>query len=240
MSNIYLVRHGQAGTRDAYDSLSDLGRRQCRLLGEYFAAQGIRFAAAYSGEMSRHQLTAQETVDSYGRVAFPEIVTDSSWNEFDLVRLYREIAPRLSAGDESFRRDYETMREQVLASRGVEQAAVHRRWLPCDTTVVNAWIAGQGDPAGESWEAFHQRVVRPQVNFESAARNDNVVVFTSATPVAIWTGLAFGMTDARLMKLAGVLHNASFTVLQFRDEGLRLFAFNAVPHLSTPELRTFR
>ena len=240
MSNLYLIRHGQAGTRDAYDALSDLGCRQCRLLGEYFASQAIKFAAAYAGEMSRHQQTAAETITGYGVTGFPELVTDAGWNEFDLVRLYREIAPRLSSEDNNFRRDYETMREQVMASRGADQAAVHRRWLPCDTAVVNAWIEGEGDPAGESWESFHQRVVATRPKFDAAQRNDNIAVFTSATPIAIWTGLAFEVTDARLMKFAGVLHNASFSVVQIRDDVLRLFSFNAVPHLPSPELRTFR
>ncbi len=43
MSRIYLVRHGQAGTRKAYDAFSDLGRRQARLLGEYFVSEKIHF-----------------------------------------------------------------------------------------------------------------------------------------------------------------------------------------------------
>ena len=53
MSVLYLVRHGQAGTREDYDSLSHLGRTQARLLGEYFKAQEISFAAAYSGSLAR-------------------------------------------------------------------------------------------------------------------------------------------------------------------------------------------
>ena len=32
MSRIYLVRHGQAGTRADYDTLSDVGLEQSRLL----------------------------------------------------------------------------------------------------------------------------------------------------------------------------------------------------------------
>ena len=238
--NLYLVRHGQAGTRDAYDALSKRGFEQARLLGAYFAAQRIKFAAAYAGEMERHQLTANGTIEGYGREDFPELVTDPHWNEFDLVRLYREIAPRLSAQDEDFRRDYETMRAQVLASKDSPDAHVHRRWLPADTTVVNAWISGEHDAAGETWQEFQQRIVSTRARFDSAQRNDNIIVFTSATPVAIWTGLAFGVTDARLMQLAGVLHNSSFTIIQTRDDALRLFTFNATPHLSRPDLRTFR
>ena len=78
LSSVYLVRHGQAGTRDAYDSLSELGRRQSRLLGEYFLSQGIEFAAAYSGAMLRQQQTAAEVSTAYAKagVPFPEIVID--------------------------------------------------------------------------------------------------------------------------------------------------------------------
>jgi hypothetical protein len=49
----WVVRHGQAGTREAYDSLSELGERQTRLLGEHFISQGIRFASAYAGAVTR-------------------------------------------------------------------------------------------------------------------------------------------------------------------------------------------
>ena len=47
MSVLYLIRHGQAGTREHYDTLSELGRAQARLLGEHLAAQGVRFDRAY-------------------------------------------------------------------------------------------------------------------------------------------------------------------------------------------------
>jgi hypothetical protein len=40
--------------------------------------------------------------------------------------------------------------------------------------------------------------------------------------------------------LAGVLHNASCTVLRVYNGELRLHSFNAIPHLGEPELRTYR
>ncbi len=60
MSAVYLIRHGQAGLRHNYDTLSDLGHTQARLLGEYLAAQKIKFAAIYSGALTRQQETAGE------------------------------------------------------------------------------------------------------------------------------------------------------------------------------------
>ncbi len=108
LSRVYLVRHGQAGTRKAYDSLSDLGRRQARLLGEYFVSEKIHFAAAYSGALVRQQETAAEVrrrLSRSGRL-FPEIVQEPGWNEFDLAHVYRALAPQLCAEDPEFERQY--------------------------------------------------------------------------------------------------------------------------------------
>ena len=239
MSNLYLVRHGQAGTRDAYDSLSDLGLRQSQLLGQYFQAQEIPFAASYRGDLCRQQHTALELSAAYGG-GFPEVVADPGWNEFDLDRMYREIGPPLFAANQELRRQYQDMRQQVRAEDGNHSAPVHRRWMPCDTAIVNAWIRREHPYAGESWEQFRQRVANCLQRIGSAARNENVIVFTSATPIAIGAGLALDITDERVMKLAGVLYNTSFTVIQIRDDRLRLFSLNAVPHLVSRDLRTFR
>jgi len=240
VSSIYLIRHGQAGTRDAYDSLSPLGRRQARLLGQYFASQSIKFAAAYSGELSRQRQTAQEVRVGYGTFEFPELTIDSGWNEFDLNRMYQELAPRLCERDADFRREYEFLQQRIHADGGEYGSSVHRRWLPCDTTLVNAWIDGTLAYGGETWEEFRRRVGARRASGHFAHAEEKIAVFTSATPIAIWVGLALDIDDGRLMKLAGVLHNASFSMLRLRNNDLRLFNFNATPHLASPELRTFR
>ncbi len=242
MSIVYLVRHGQAGTRDAYDSLSELGRRQSRLLGEYFLSQGIEFAAAYAGAMLRQQQTAAAVNAAYAEagVPFPEIIIDNDWNEFDLAQVYREIGPLLCEEDAEFRSDYEEMRRQVTESAGVHDAEVHRRWRPCDTKMVEAWIAGRFPYTGETWNQFRERIAALRLKLSDAARQTNILAFTSATPTGILTGLALDAPDERVRQLAGVLHNSSYTVLRQRGEHLQLFQFNAVPHLPTPELRTHR
>ena len=242
MSDVYLVRHGQAGTRDAYDSLSDLGKRQSRLLGEYFVARGMRFAAAYVGGLCRQQQTADEVRAAYADadVSFPAVMVDASWDEFDLRRLDREIAPQLCAEDPEFRREYEAMREQLRTSEGERRARIHRRWLPCDTKVVDAWIRGRYSYSGETWTQFHERVMACRLRMADVPRRENIIVFTSAAPIAIWTGASLDVIDDRVMRLAGVLYNASYTVLRLREDQLRLFTFNAIPHLDVPELCTRR
>lgn len=245
MSNIYFVRHGQAGTRDSYDSLSELGRRQARLLGEYFVSQGIEFAAAYAGALKRQQQTAREVGGAYADagLAFPELTLDAGWNEFDFHHIYGELAPLMCEDDAEFRREYEATRDAARASAGAHDAEVHRRWQPSDTKVVEAWVGGRYPYAGETWEQFVGRVAACRIEAREATETtprENVLVFTSATPTAIWTGRALGISDTHVRRLAAVLLNTSYTLLQLRGEETLLLAFNAVPHLDSPRLRTRR
>ena len=242
MSSLFLVRHGQAGTRDSYDSLSDLGRSQSRLLGEYLVAQGLKFAAVYSGSLERQRQTAAEVFLAYEKagIPFPAARVVRGLDEFDLTRVYREIGPQLSAIDAEFRNQYDEMRRQIKQNAGVQDAAVHRRWWPCDSLIVEAWISGKFRYEGESWQGFHERVSNCWVKLCGASTEDDVLAFTSATPTGVLTAVALGAPVERVRSLAGVLYNSSYTLLRRRADRLHLFQFNAVPHLTTPELRTHR
>ena len=242
MSRVYLVRHGQAGTREAYDSLSELGRRQARLLGEYFVSEKICFAAAYSGALERQRETAEEVRAVYREAGapFPDIVREPGWDEFDLTDVYRALAPQLSAEDPEFGRQYEELAAEARAAAEQPEANVNRRWLPCDVKVVQAWIRGQHAYDGETWQVFRERVIGCGLKLGPKERDEDIVVFTSATPIGIWTALAMEIHDERAMRLAGVLHNASCTVLRLHDGHLRLHSFNTIPHLGDSELRTYR
>lgn len=239
MSNVYLIRHGQAGTRQHYDTLSTLGRQQARLLGDYFAGQNLQFHAAYTGGMERQQQTAAQVLAAYrdAGLPFPEIETHDAWREFDLDHIYGAMAPQLCAADAAFKLEYEAMREQARAHAGDPTAEVHRRWSPCDRKVVEAWLHARFPYEGESWTAFQQRVSTAPFPDENGV---NIAVFTSATPTAIWAGRALDIHDTRALRIAGVLHNASITVLRVRGGEVRLFSMNEVPHLPRMEWRTHR
>src|SRR6202035_5156014 len=177
LSTVYLVRHGQAGTRDAYDSLSELGERQERLLGDCYISQGIRFTSAYAGALMRQQQTAGQIRAAYAGagVGFPTVRLDSGWDEFDLGRVYREIAPLLAAEDPEFLHEYGEMREQVRISHGAHGARIHRKWLPCDTKVVEAWLAGRHPYGGETWDQFRERVAACRLKVPDAP-GENILV----------------------------------------------------------------
>jgi broad specificity phosphatase PhoE len=232
MSVLYLVRHGQAGTRENYDSLSDLGRTQARLLGEHFRAQGIHFVAAYSGSLARQRATAAEALPDCA------IRVDAGWDEFDLSHVYRELAPQLIDDDQQFRIEYEEMQRDIELSQGSHAAPVHRKWNDCDKKCVRAWIEGRYEYSGESWNAFVERIHAALARV--TGHDENVAVFTSATPIGIAAAKTLEISDGRAMWLAAVMFNASLTTLRVHGDEIRLFTLNATPHLGEASLRTFR
>src|SRR5262249_49312997 len=150
--------------------------------------------------------------------------------------VYRGLAARLCAEDTTFATDYATMQDILRTEPHATGAAVGR----CDRAVVQAWMESRyADYEGESWLTFRQRIECGLPTLLNYAQS-NVAVFTSATPIAIWTGLALGLTDEKILGLMGVLYNSGITVFKLREGELRLLSFNAAPHLADPALRTFR
>lgn len=237
MSRLYLIRHGQAGPRGSYDALSELGRTQARLLGEYLVRQRVAFTAVYCGALARQQQTAQELYRAYqsAGLPLPEMIVDSRWNEFDLSGVFNALAPYLCADDPIFKAEFEEMRRAPE-----REAEPQRRWTRCDTEAVRAWIEARYPFEGESWRAFCSRVSLCREMLGRHGAGEAVAVFTSATPIALWVGMALEAPESKVMDLAGALYNSAITTLRMRDGRLSLFSFNTVPHLADPHLITFR
>ena len=120
MSRVYLIRHGQAGLRQNYDTLSPLGERQATLLKDWFRREGIALNRVYSGSLARQVATA--------RLGAGEPEVDLRLNEFDLDIVYQSLAPVLREKDADFRSEYDAMLEAIKA----HDAPVHRQWNSCD------------------------------------------------------------------------------------------------------------
>lgn len=238
MSSLYLIRHGQAGTRFHYDALSELGHRQAYLLGQHLAAQKVRFQAVIAGCLNRQQQTAAEVARAYREAGLelPEAISEPRWNEFDMSAVFSEFAPKLSAVDPEFAQDYQELQRKLADAN----SPVHHAWTDCDTQAMRAWIDGRFPSRTESWAAFNARVLSCRDALRGYASGDAVAVFTSASPIAIWVAAALGPTNGNIMRLAGVMYNSAVTTLRLRDDDLMLFGFNGVPHLNKPGLRTFR
>jgi broad specificity phosphatase PhoE len=235
---IYLIRHGQAGSRDNYDVLSELGRNQAELLGEHLASRRLEVTAVYSGTMAR-QVNTTEIVCGIMRsrgVPVPDAVTDQKWNEISLAAMYRAMAPRMRSEDPDFDRDLNEMQILIRQDPHSVRGATGR----CDAAVMRAWMANRyPDFEGESWAAFRSRIKGRIPSLSDNGHEHVVMVFTSATPIATLAGHTLDLDDERVLRLAGVIYNTSITVIAARDGDTRLVTFNSAPHL-TNSTKTFR
>jgi broad specificity phosphatase PhoE len=239
LSYIYLIRHAQAGSRDNYDVLSEIGQQQARLLGEHFASQQIELSAIYAGSMRRQRETAEIARDVMTRAGLPvpNVTADARWDEFSLISVYRALAKRMMEEDADFARDAQEMKLAIARDPHTTGGAVGR----CDQAVIRAWIDNRyPDYEGESWAAFRARIDACAGDLCANHQSDKAIaVFTSATPIAITAGAALGLTDAKLLSILGVIYNTSVSVVRVWNGDLRMFSFNATPHLNTSQ-RTFR
>lgn len=238
MSIIYFIRHAQAGTRENYDMLSELGEQQARLLGEHLAGQGIRFSTLLAGGMRRQQHTAELVCEGLARAGLqvPDLIVDEGWNEFTLKEVYEGICARMIAESPEFASDFQEMQELLQRDPHAVRGAVGR----CDAAVIRAWMGNRyPDYEGESWQAFKARIVSRVQELPDGGNQQVIGIFTSATPVAITTSHALELSEEKLLSILGVIANSSVTVTQKNGDGLRLFSFNSTPHLNDAN-RTYR
>lgn len=225
--------------RSDYDYLSDLGRNQSRLLGEYVRREGLRFYRVVVGCMRRQAETADLVFGSplLSGAAYSHRCEDERWNEFDLNGVFESVAPQIALEDAQFRSELEDMRRRIASG----DPDVHRVWTTIDTRVMRAWIEGRYSILGESWHDFVARVKAAGDDLRDIPPDANVAVFTSAAPISILVSAAFGSENPDyITRLSGASLTSSITVLSYRNAELTLESFNCVPHLPDASLRTRR
>jgi broad specificity phosphatase PhoE len=106
MSTLTVVRHAQARPFQANaDSLSELGERQARVLGEYWSRAGIHFDEVLCGGLTRHAQTAALAIEHPARIL-------AEWNEYDVEGMLRGYPPPSSFPDN---RAFQKMFEVAMA-----------------------------------------------------------------------------------------------------------------------------
>jgi len=239
LSTLYLIRHGQAGTRDDYDRLSELGHQQADVLGRYLSANGIGIDGIYAGGLKRQQQTAhavREHLVNSDPFGLP-VVTDSRWDEFSLRTVYVELAERLIKDSNRFAVDYETMQSELLVDPHASRGAAGR----CDRAIIEAWMDDRYPGVVDvTWESFRERVRSSFSDLAQHEADKRIAVFTSATPIAIWVGMALSVSNEGILRLMAVLYNSSITTIKLRSREPMLINFNMTPHLIDPALVTYR
>lgn len=234
MGQILLVRHGQAQfAADDYDRLSDLGREQARLLGDWFTKGGRRIDAAVTGSMRRHRETAEECLmRASGGLRLSECRIDPGFDEYDSDEVVMCRHPEFA--------DPAALRAHVRAAENPR-----RTFQGLFAAAMTRWMCGEHDgDYRESWQAFRDRCVAALKRVvDGAGPSQRVVVFTSGGPIAAICQDLLGLDPKRTLDVNTVLVNCATTGLLYQPDLVSLSHLNNYAHLEqsgNPKMVTYR
>ncbi|MBV8759391.1 MAG: histidine phosphatase family protein [Deltaproteobacteria bacterium] len=225
MGRLVLIRHGQASYGQAdYDRLSPKGEEQARAVGPALAA--MQLDALFVGPHRRQQQTAAFACEA---AQLPAPTTLPELAEYPGFELVKHFLPKLVAEDAAF------AALPTNPSRELADRAFHR--------ILHAW--GRDEWQAEGVERVTEFAARVRRGLETAiASGRKVGVVTSAGPIGVAVGLAFGLGEHRMVRTSVVVRNASISELLYRSatfawepEQVSLLTFNSVGHLPS-ELHT--
>lgn len=220
MANLLIVRHGQASFgAENYDQLSPLGQRQADLTGEFLRQVGMRFSAAYSGDLSRQRETGQRVLDQLEQA--PELIIDPRFNEVQTDEQIEVMMPLLVERDARF--------ADLVAAMDTDTKSFQK----IIETVFNYWVSPECNVSGiQSWKDYHGGVVSAFENaMTSAASGTDTAIFTSGGTIATIVGHVLKLTSDRVYEFYEPVFNCSITRIIFNSRKCSLSTFNDVGHL---------
>lgn len=239
MSELIIVRHGQASFLSGnYDQLSELGAEQTRLLGEFWAAQGIRAARFVVGPRKRHQQSADAILAALADadLAPMEVVDDDRLDEFDWDGLYRYASSTLAERDPA-------IGALKQAFESAPDITAKRRTIQHYMEAVTAqWAAGTFHEDGlETWDEFRSRVhIAVKLHTRDLPSGSRVVLVTSGGVAAASAGHVLGLDAGRTLGLIWTLRNGALVEYLFGGDRISLSSFNNAPHLTEARHWTYR
>ncbi len=212
MAELILVRHGQAsfGAED-YDKLSDLGWRQSRWLGEYFAERGAAFDRVIRGSLRRHTETLAGIAEGMGRPL--DGAEDARLDEYDSHALL----------------------QAHLKGRPLPQGGDRREHFRILRAAMYAWTDGTlaGAPH-EPFVEFRGRVLAALAELRTGTAK-RVLVVSSGGPISTILAEVLGMPLRGVVDLNLQTRNTGISELQAGASKIHFVSFNNVPHLDRPE-----
>lgn len=216
MSDLYLVRHGQASFgHENYDQLSELGYQQAHWLGEYFAERDIAFDRIITGDLSRQIQTAESIVSATNMDC--QLETHAGFNEFDfkaLLKIHLKQSPP---------------RHEIDWSKP-RQVYQHLRFT------IKAWSEGELDSAAvpETWNDFTARI-EDAVAFAQQYDQQKVLVVSSGGALSTALSQQMGFDVDSIINLNMQIKNTSVSHCFYEGDTSYVTHFNNVPHLDRPD-----
>ncbi len=216
MTEIYLVRHGQASMgQDNYDVLSALGEQQAQWLADYFVEHEMQFDQLYCGTLQRQIKTIEPVYRTLAAksasVASPQQLP--AFNEFDFMQVIRAF----------LKQNPEHNSDSPTA----------KYWFRLLKLSMSAWSSNALNlaPETEQWTDFENRV---NAGLSTCTENapKRILVVTSGGVIACAVGMALGLDPQHIVRLNLQIRNASITRLFKGRDDWSLHSFNALPHMS--------
>lgn len=232
MNELWIIRHGRAGVDGEYDCLTPQGFAQAKALGDYLRQMNIRFDAAFSGSLRRQQETLSTILEGLTESPTDQIDVRPALDEFSPRQVVR-VAAMLRETNAAFRVLYDEWQNDWSAA--VESGKP--QFFKVMRHFFEYWAFEPGEHGFQSWAGSVLD------GFASLPRHGRLLVVSSATPIALAAGAAFGMDAVGSLKLLQPIYNTSLTIVRrssdgFQSEHLEPVMFNAVPHLRDPALIT--
>ncbi len=238
MSTLVLVRHGQARPfSESPDQLSELGWKQARVLGRYWADERVTFDAAYHGSLRRQRESCHAVEAEFRKAGlpFPGPLELPGLNEYGAQDLVTSIAPKLADRDTEFAPLWEAW---LHAS-----ADRNRTFQLMFEALVARWADGRlAEPELEPWEDFRSRIAETLRRIREGHRGgQRVVAFTSGGPIGVAVQECLGAPPGAALEINWRVRNTSLTSVLYSGPRVSLDAFNELPHLAqSAHLLTFR
>lgn len=218
MTEIYLVRHGQASfNAEIYDNLSDLGRQQSDYLGQYFTERNIKFDRLITGTQQRHHQTAQAILSDHQK---PDHDIQEGLNEYDFTALYK-----------AFMAQHPT---EEIKPKAEDRRIYYRRLKKA----LKLWSMGElHGELPESWLDFKKRVSDAMDHIRNISTETSLIV-SSGGVISMMVGQMLDLDPDHIINLNLQIRNTSFSKVYPGRNALHLASFNNIPHLDQPERMT--
>lgn len=220
MTEIYLVRHGQASFgSDNYDKLSDLGHKQAIWLGDHFREKNMAFDQIVSGDLVRHEETARGILNGLN--------SDQDWhtlpglNEFNfnsIIMAYLAQHPEQAPAADAPRSDYYRLLKKSM-----------KAW-------ANNTLEGE---LSETWDSFSNRVRTSFNHIQNNFHGDKVLVVSSGGVIAMMISQVLQSSADSVIELNLQTKNTSVSHFYFNTKSIRLTGFNHTPHLDEKDKQQY-
>jgi len=236
MSEIYMVRHGQASFGEKnYDRLSPMGRVQAEIVARHWFRIGRKIDTIYVGGMKRQIDTVDALVSRYKvkQMSVPEVISDESFDEYNSASVFEAQLPGMVGEDPSISKKLTDIYKDKRTFQYLFEEAMNR------------WVSGACDvPGAVTWNDFKNRVLSGIDGImQKQGAKKTLAVFTSGGPISVVVQEALSLTDKSAMAQSWLIMNASITRFKYNAKGLTLAGFNDITHLeleNDEKLLTYR